>query len=44
MAGTGIVYLEMLENWLWPQLLQDIPQVLIFQQCGTNITWQHHDD
>jgi hypothetical protein len=32
---TGAVYLDMLQNWLWPQPTEDIPQDLIhFQQDG----------
>jgi hypothetical protein len=32
---TGIIYLDALEIWLMPQLLEDFEQTLIFQQYGT---------
>jgi hypothetical protein len=33
---TGYIYMEMLENWLWQQLTENIPQDLIhFQQDET---------
>jgi hypothetical protein len=31
-ANANIIYLNMLEMWLWPQLREDFPSCLLFQQ------------
>jgi hypothetical protein len=31
---TGITYLDMFEEWLWPQLQEDCPGLSLFQQDG----------
>jgi hypothetical protein len=33
-TATGITYLDTLENWPMPQLLEDFGETLIFQQDG----------
>ena len=38
-SGTGKVYLDMLENWLMPRLVDEVVQGYIYQQDGAPPHW-----